>query len=510
MSGQIFNGVDIKSGETINADVCIIGSGAGGGCAAAELAEGGLDVVVLEEGGYYTSDTFTRDPLTMITRLYRDGGANLIIGKPSIAFSEGRCVGGSTVINGGMCWRTPERVLHRWRLEFGLKDMTPEKMEPYFKKVEERIHVAFQHPDTISVGERKYYDAARRMGYFVNPDRRNQINCCGSNVCVFGCPGDRKQSTLVSYIPRAVKAGARVYADCRAVKIKTKNGRAVGVTANILDRNTQKKIGKLEVKCKILLLAGGALQTPVLLLKNRLANSSKMVGKNFLCHPNAKAVGIFDEPVYYWKGVHQGHQIHEFLDEGILLAMAGVHPALVSMSLPQYGRDSLKLMKQFNNMVVAGCLIDDTTTGYVRPGPGGTALMFYQIDKEETRRLIRGVALIAEILFVAGARKVLLPFANLKEISSIDEIPKIYDRPIPPSDIEVLTVHAMGTTAMGANPKRAVVNPWGETYDVKNMFIVDAGVIPTSISVNPQETIMALSTRTCEYILENKTRYLRV
>jgi len=510
MAGQIFNGVDIPKNSSISADVCIIGSGAGGGCAAAELAEGGLDVVVLEEGGYYTSDTFTRDPLTMLPRLYRDGGANMIMGSPSIAFSEGRCVGGSTVINGGMCWRTPERVLQRWRLEFGLQDMTMQKMEPYFQKVEERINVAFQHPDTISKGERRYYDAARSMGYFVNPNRRNQKNCCGSNVCIFGCPGDRKQSTLVSYIPRAVKAGARVYADCRAVKIRIKNGRATGVAVNILDRETHKKIGKLEVKSKLLLLACGALQTPVLLLKNKLANSTKQVGKNFLCHPNTKAIGMFDEPMYYWRGVHQGHQIHEFLDEGILLAMAGVHPAMIAMTLPEYGNDSLRMMEQFNNMVVTGTLVDDTTTGRVWPGPGGVALMFYQIDKEETRRLIRAVALLCEILFTAGARSVLLPFAHLKEIKSMDEIIKIYDTPIKPSEIELMTVHAMGTTRMGANPKLYVVGPWCETNDVKNLFIVDGGIIPTSIGVNPQETIMALSTRTCQHILENRSKYLNV
>jgi hypothetical protein len=307
-----------------------------------------------------------------------------------------------------------------------------------------------------------------------------------------------------------VKAGARVYSDCRAVKIKTRNGRATGIVANILNRESHKKIGKLEIKSKLVLLACGALQTPVLLLNNRLANSSKQVGKNFLCHPNTKAIGIFDEPMYYWRGVHQGHQIHEFLEEGILLAMAGVHPALVSMTLPEYGKESLRVMEQWNNMVVTGCLVDDTTTGRVRAGPGGVALMFYQIDKEETRRLIRATALLSEILFTAGAHTVLLPFAHLKEIHGMDEITKMYDQNIKPSEIELMTVHAMGTTRMGANPKLYVVDPWCETHDVKNLFIVDGGVIPTSIGVNPQETIMALSTRTCEYILENRSRYLNV
>jgi len=508
MAGKVIQGFEISNGFKEEADVVVVGSGAGGGCSAAELAEGGLDVVVLEEGGYYTSRDFNQDPATMTGRLYREAGASIIMGKPNIIFSEGRCVGGSTVINGGMCWRTPEKILKKWQWEFGLRDFTPEKMEPYFEKVEERINVAPQHPDTISPGEKMFYDAARKLGYLVVPNRRNQKNCCGSNICIFGCPGDRKQSTLISYIPRAVSCGARVYSDCKVTEIKTKNGRAIGVSGKVLDRESGRKLSKFQVRAKVVVLAGGALQTPVLLLRNKLANSSGKVGRNFLCHPNAKAIGLFEEPVYYWKGVHQGHQVHEFIDEGIIVAMSGVHPALVAMSFPFYGKASLELMEKFNHMIIGGTLVDDTTTGRVKPGPLGSTLMYYTIDEMERQRLIKGVAIASEMMFTAGAKSVVLPFRNLERINNIDEITKIYEHRIPKEDIELLTVHAMGTTMMGANPKKSVTGPWGETHDVKNLFIVDAGVIPTSLGVNPQETIMALATRTCRYILENKGKYL--
>ncbi len=508
MAGKIMQGSDIQKGFKEEADVVVIGSGAGGACSASELAEGGLDVVVLEEGGYYTSKDFNQDPATMTGRLYRDAGATIIMGKPNIVFSEGRCVGGSTVINGGMCWRTPEKILKKWQWEYGLQDLTPEKMEPYFEKVEERISVAPQHPDTISPGENMFFNAARELGYFVSPNRRNQKNCCGSNICIFGCPDDRKQSTLISYIPRAVSNGARVYSDCKVTKIMTKNGRATGVAGKVTDRETGRKLSKFKVKAKAVVLAGGALQTPVLLLRNKLANSSGMVGRNFLCHPNAKAIGLFEEPVYYWKGVHQGHQVHEFLDEGMIVTMSGVHPALVAMSFPQYGEASLKLMEKFNHMIIGGTLVDDTTSGRVKPGPFGSTLMYYTIDEMERQRLIRGVTIASEIMFTAGAKSVVLPFRNLEQIHGIDEIPRIYENYIPGEDIELLTVHAMGTTRMGADPKKNVTGPWGETHDVTNLFIADAGVIPTSLGVNPQETIMALATRTCQHILENKSKYL--
>src|SRR3990172_7660525 len=144
---MITNGNEINRDVVESCDVCIVGSGAGGGSMAAELAEAGLEVVIIEEGGHYTSKEFSRDPAKAVPMLYRDAGSSVIIGKPNIIFSEGKCVGGSTVINGGMCWRTPEKVLQRWRWELGLKDLTPQNMEPFFQKVEERINAAPQSPE---------------------------------------------------------------------------------------------------------------------------------------------------------------------------------------------------------------------------------------------------------------------------------------------------------------------------------------------------------------------------
>src|SRR3954471_19364379 len=134
-----------------SADIVVIGSGAGGGAIAAELAEGGRSVIVIEEGGYYQQPDFTSNPPDMIRKLYRNAGTAVIRGRPNIIFSEGRCVGGSTVINGGMSWRTPEKILKRWQWEHGLTDLTEKALDPFFAKVEERVSVGPQDPE--SVGE---------------------------------------------------------------------------------------------------------------------------------------------------------------------------------------------------------------------------------------------------------------------------------------------------------------------------------------------------------------------
>lgn len=505
---MITRGDEMKRDVTESCDVCVVGSGAGGGAIAAELAEAGLDVVILEEGGHYTSKEFSLDPSVAIPQLYRDSGSSVILGKPNIVFSEGKCVGGSTVINGGMCWRTPEKVLQRWRWELGLAELTPEHLEPFFQKVEERINVAPQSPESLGRGDLLFRKAADKLGWLVHPNKRNQKGCTGEGICVFGCPTDKKQSVLVTYIPRALKKGARLYTDVKALKVKVKNRKATGVEARVVDRRTGKKQPyKLTVKAKAVALAGGALQTPVLLMNSGIKGSGQ-VGKNFHCHPNLKVVGIFEDQINYWKGVHQGHQIHQFIDEGILMAIGGIHPALAALSFPQYGRQSLELIELWNHMLIAGSLVDDTTTGQIKRAPWGEPLAYYNIDLVERDRLIRAAALLSELLFTAGAKKILLPFNRLEEISGPDQIKKIYDANIQPAEMEVLTVHALATCRMGANPKRSVVNGFGECWDVENLFLTDASVVPCSLGVNPQETIMALSIRTGQYILENKKRYL--
>jgi len=489
-------------------DVVVVGTGAGGACMAAELAEGGLEVVMLEEGGYYQAKDFSQDPAVAIPMLYRDSGSSVIMGAPNIIFSEGRCVGGSTVINGGMCWRTPEKVLQRWRWEMGLDDLTPENLEPFFEKVEERIHVAPQSPESLGKGDMFLKKGADELGWLIHPNRRNQDGCTGEGICMFGCPTDKKQSTLITYVPRALDKGARLYTDVKVMKIKSKNKIATGVEARVLDRKSMKKTGhKLTVNAKTVVVAAGALQTPVLLMNSGIRN--KNVGQHFHCHPNVKVVGIFEDPIYYWKGVHQGHHIHHFLDEGIDMAIGVVHPALTALSFPQFGRDSLELIEQWNHMLVAGALIDDTTTGYIKRAPWGDPLPFYQVDHIEAERMIRACALLSELLFTVGAKKVLLPFTGLEEIDGPDQIKKIYDANLKPADIESLTVHAFGTSRMGANPKRSVVNPWCESWDMEKLFVTDSGTIPSSLGVNPQETIMALTTRTGQYILENQGRYVK-
>ena len=505
-----FAGRDLRRDLEERADVCVIGTGAGGAAVAAELAEGGLEVVLLEEGGYHTTSDYTPDVLDSMRNLYRSAGGSAFLGKPNVAFAEGRCVGGSTVINGGMCWRTPEKIVKRWVWEEKLPELSYAELEPIFEQVEERINVAPQSPESLGKDVELFKLGADRLGYRTTQVMRNQKHCVGTNLCGFGCPTGAKQSTLLSYVPRALNHGARLYSDCRALRVLTDGGRARGVEAVFLRPGSDRGHARLNVHAPVVVVSGGAIQTPALLQRSRIGSDSGLLGERVFLHPNVKVIGLFDEPVEGWKGAIQGWQVTEFMDEGILMATTTVPPGITALGFPLSGRENLKLFQDYNHMLTAGALVEDTdSAGRVRATVLGDVRMTYRLGPRDTQVLKRGAALTAEILFAAGARRALLPVHGLPHVDGPEQLDRLFDPGIRAEDLEVLTVHAMGSCRMGGDPRRSVVGPWGEHHQVGGLFVADASVFPGPIGVNPQVTIMALATRTGRYLLAEQARYVR-
>jgi len=502
---------EITKNVSVSCDVCVIGSGAGGAVVAKELAEAGHDVVIVEEGGYFgTKDFRVDDTIWSTTNLYRDGGATLIYGKPNIMYVEGRCVGGSTAINGATSWRTPEKIMKRWQWERELHGFTAKKMDRFFSRVEDHLHVQAMIPEAKNRDSELLKIGGERLGYTVKQNVRSQDHCVGTNMCLTGCPTGAKQSTLVSYIPRFLKQGGNIYTNCRVKKVLTKGKRAIGVDAHFIDPETKKKKHKLRVRSKVVIVCAGAIQTPALLMKSRIKDEAGLLGKNLLVHPNTKVMAVFDDKVNAWHGVNQGFQITEYFDEGILMAVNFVSPGVAALAMPLEGTQLLKIMKdEYHHMVMGGALIEDTGSGYVKTGPFDTILPIYNLNDHDFHQTIRATALLAEVFFAAGARKCYLPFTGLHEIGSVDDIPKIYSYKFSPLDLELMTVHIMGTAQMGGDPKRSVIDPNGEFHNIKGLFVADASVFPTPVGVNPQITIMALASRTAEYIA-NEFRHYKV
>jgi choline dehydrogenase-like flavoprotein len=497
---------EVSADLTIDCGVVVVGSGAGGAMTAAALAEAGVDVVVVEEGGYHPTESFTAETGRALRTLYRDGGVGLALGTPPVLFSEGRCVGGSTVVNGGMSWRTPARVLRRWAGEDGIAEIREADLDPYFAEVESRISVGRQDPETIGRDMQLLKAGADAKGWNIIPNLRNQLHCAGTNNCTNGCPTGAKRSMLVTSIPRALAQGARLFADCRVERITRSRRGVTGVEARFV-RPGGRRGPRLTVRARAVVAAGGAVQTPALLARSGLRSASGQLGRNLSLHPNAKVIAFFDDPVVGWQGVHQAYQVREFIEDGILLTAVNLPPALIAMTLPGHGRELGQLMADYDRMLTAGCLIEDSGTGRVRNVPGLGPQVTYRLTAADAARVLRGIEYTAELMFAAGARRVLLPFEGAPAAGDPAAVADILARPAARKSLELFTVHLMGTARMSADPRRGVVDSFGAYYGVRGLFVADASLFPSPIGVNPMETILALALRNARRLIDRRATY---
>ena len=503
---NVERGRDARRDTTLVADVIVVGSGAGGAVAACLLAEAGLDVLMLEEGALHKTEDFSTDVLRSMRHLYRDFGSSMILGTPGIIFVEGRCVGGSTVINGGMCWRTPDRILERWEREERLPDTGPKAMEEVFADVEREMNPETQRDDTLGVHNRLFAEGARKLGWHPRENLRNMRRCAGLNNCAFGCPTGAKQSMLVTYVPRALRAGATVLTDARVDRLVFEGSRAVGVRGRFIGANGRPTY-RFSAHAPMTILAAGARHTPGILKRSRLR--ARAIGRNLTVHPNAKVVGIFDQVVDPWSGAHQAHQIHDFLEDGILIGYAVPPPGILAGAMPGIGEENAEIMALYNHMFPVGCLIEDTSTGRVVLGPDREPQMMYSLSARDTATTHEAVAKICQLLFAAGARRCFLPFADFSEVRSPDEIGRIRARRPDPRGLELMTVHIMGSARMALDSRRGATDAFGRVFDVAGLYVADASLFPSPVGVNPQETIMALATRNARRWIDEDVRQQR-
>jgi len=506
--GVILPGSLVTRNLEAEADAVIIGSGCAGAVVAGELQEAGISCLVLEEGGHYTREQYGRfTPAESLRHLYRDYGASVVLGRgdtPNIYLLLGKCVGGGSVVNGGVCFKTPDYVIDSWRNDHGLAEITHEAMEKAFDRVAQRLAIAPVPEDLHLGGVRRFRSAADRLGYHGYTISRNVKDCDGCCRCIFGCPHDAKRNVLVTYLDQAVKRGTRIFSDARVEKILTKGGKAVGVEARIIHPRSKARGHRIRVRAKVVILAAGAVHTPILLQKNRLANSSGQVGRNLTLHPAARAYGYFDDEVDKDRGAMQSYVIDEFEREAIKLISIAIPPEILAATLPGFGRSNLELMERANHFSSFGTMISDVSTGRIRPGPFQTPIMTYRMLPEDKARLVKAVKLLGKIYFEAGAKKVYLPFQLHHEAATMTDLEAITPETIAGQEIECSAQHPLGTCRMGKDPKSSVVDPWNETHDVKNLFIVDGSIIPTSVAVNPQVTIMGLATRAARHLIAER------
>ncbi len=492
-------------------DVVVVGSGAGGAVAAYTLAKAGLSVVVVEEGGYYNRDYFRSEgAMSRLSSLYRDNGITSTIGKPVISLPMGRAVGGTTVINSGTCFRTPESVLRSW-MRTGIPGISPGEMMPFFEAVESMIGVGPSDAEALGANAAVFRRGAESLGYSGGAIKRNARGCHGHGVCCFGCPLDAKQGMHVSYLPAAISEGAKILAGARVERLQIEDGRATGVEVRIGDPATGEKRGTVTIRAKATVLAAGAVFTPALLMRQGLARSSGQLGRNLVIHPGSGTTALFGERLEAWRGVMQSWYVDEKLEGGILLE-ATFPPPGISYSAGSLPSDGAKRAggsgpgDLYPYVASCGSIISDEPGGRISLfGKSGTPMVRYSLSEADARKVVEGVAMAAEIYFAAGAKEVYTMLPGLSSIHSPSEVRLVREGRYRPDRLKLSAYHPMGSARLGARPSDSVVGPWGAVWDLPGAYIMDASIIPSSTRVNPQVTIMALAARCAAKLAEEST-----
>lgn len=518
----------LKDGFTDSADVCVIGSGAGGGVVAKELAEAGFSVIVLEEGGNFSSKDFNQREADMMPMLYQEGGGRATRDL-SITVLHAKCVGGTTVVNNCICFRTPEDVLAQWQREFGIDQVDARAMEPHFQRVERAMSVNPIREDEINFNNRKLQVGAQKLGWKSEVIHHNRVNCLQCGCCMLGCTFQAKRDAMTVWIPRASVRGARIYPQFRVETIHAagpQQGRISHVTGTIVDNprrprsisqdseksfegpSREKPARRFLIHAKLFGVAGGAISTPQLLLNSGIANSTGQVGKHFALHPLFAAFGWFDEELKSYRGIPQSIFIDQFRSQGFVLEGIFAHPSVVAASTPGLGAAHQQLMRQYAHYAGAYAQVKDASNGRISVDRWGRVVLDYKIGEQDLHAGLMGLGKIAEAFFAAGAKTVMTTHHPPLVLRAPDDLPKIFRAASRANDLALFSAHPQGTCRMAADPTRGVVDGFSRSHDFKNLFVCDASVFPTSIGVNPMITIMGLADRSAGYIIENKKALL--
>ena len=492
---QVTNGRDVSADRALECEVVVVGTGAGGAAAAYELASRGRAVLLLEEGDLHRRADLDGRASRAFPMLYRDKGITVALGNAAIPVWAGRAVGGSTIVNSGTCYRAPERTFRYWRERHGMPlAFSPAGLDAYYRRVEAMLGVeraAERHLGGVAAIIAR---GASALGYEHGPLSRNAPGCDGQGACCYGCPTGAKRSTDVSYVPAALARGAELVTGARVDRVDVVAGRARGVSATLASGR------KLTVRADAVVVAGGALMTPLLLGRSGVCGASGWLGRNLSIHPASSVFAEMDEPVDMSRGIPQSYAIESFAEEGLMFEGSSTPLDITALAIPYVGRAFSDLVDRHRHLASFGMMVQDHGRGRIHAGPGGSPVIRYDLAPRDRALLQRGIALLSELFLRAGARRV-FPFVHRHdEVTSAADVERLARADLRAGDFSVAAFHPLGTCRAGSDPRRSCVGPDHEAHDVESLFVCDGSVMPSSLGVNPQLTIMAMALRAAEAI----------
>ena len=499
---MIVTGSAVSGDLTLKARVVVVGSGPGGATAAAVLAEAGNDVIVLEEGPYVTSADLTQREGEMMGLLYQEGGTRSTADK-GVTILHGRVVGGGSVVNHLICFRTPDRLLDLWARE-GIEDLTPATMAPRFDRIWEVLNIARIRPDQLNLNNGLLRRGALALGWEGDCFERNALNCYGSGFCTIGCAYDAKQSAALTWLPLASKAGARIQAEARVDRVIHDGTRATGVEGVLLGPD-RKPRGHMRVDADVVVVSGGAIRTPALLLRSGVPDPGGQIGRNLHLHPGSPVVGHFpDLQVDPFDGILQGFHVSEFSwplaghpIDALLEGVSGP-PGVGSTVVFGLGEEHAANMARFPHFAICGVLLRDEGAGRVTVDGAGNPKVDYTISEPDAKRLREASKRAMEAYFAAGAAECYTGHVRPFRATSTSGVVALDGWGYGPGEVGIISYHQMGTVRMGGDRQRHAADPDGRLWGLENVYVADSSLFPTASGVNPQITVYGMAMRVAE------------
>ena len=503
---RVFGGARPPPPATLECDVVIVGSGAGAGITAELLTSAGLAVVIVEEGPLRSSSDFrAQRESDAYPQLYQESAARKTVDK-AITILQGRCVGGSTTVNWTSSFRTPSPTLAFWRERFGLSELTDDALDPWFAQAERRLGIGpwlappNENNDLLRRG-------ALKLGISAAAIQRNVKGCWNLGSCGMGCPTNAKQSMLVTTIPAALDRGATLLVQTRALRFDLANGRAAALhTVPVgIDGEPTSDQPTTRIVARHYVVAGGAINSPALLLRSGAPDPHRRLGTRTFLHPVVLSSATFDQRVEAWSGAPQTIYSDYFLDTypidgplGYKLEAPPMHPVILSSTLAGFGETQAALLRQFAHTHALIALLRDgfhpqSAGGTVGLRRDGSPTLDYPLNDVVMDGARRAMLSMAEIQFAAGAKTVLPVHELAQPARSWPQAREVIAAlPMKPLLTRVVSAHVMGGCGMAGDERHGVVRPDGRHWQLDNLSVHDGSLFPTSIGANPQLSIYGL------------------
>ncbi|MGA1431104.1 MAG: GMC family oxidoreductase N-terminal domain-containing protein, partial [Candidatus Limnocylindrus sp.] len=505
---------DPQQAQRIAVDVLVIGSGAGGGSIARDLARAGKRVMVIEAGALYNERTFPTKERDAYERLYLDSGFTAT-DDAHIAILAGGTVGGGTTVNWMTSIPVPDRVREEWEEQHGVEGAA----SAAFKRDLDEVlrEVGAQPSATMPPKDAAIMRGAEARGWSGEQIQMNRAKCGDCGTCGFGCKRGSKQSTLRLHLPQALEAGAHLIPDCKAERLIIANGEVRGAITTYGTRAGAPRT--LEIIAPQVVVSGGALRTPLLLRRSGLTHPA--IGQNLRLHPVTLAAGIFPEKIEMWRGTMQAAKSEEFVEptedrNGYIIESAPGHPGLLSLGIPWTSRaEHQRIMGLAPHIAPFLAIVKDDGGGSVSETRNGFAKISYRTTPRDERTLRAALGSLVRIAESAGAKEVIaagsppIAWRRRDGVEAFGELERqILSFDFSPNRGTVFSAHQMGTARMGNNRVDHACDPFGRVRSssrprasdphagiVKGLYVADGSLFPTAIGVNPMITIFALAKR---------------